>query len=81
MSRHGRSRSSSDHKQPVSRGGSREPDNLVRCCQACNEDKNKLTFEEYRTVLSFRKGLLDEIALIQFYGEKHSDTIHGWDKD
>lgn len=36
-----------DHMQPVSRGGTNWPDNLIVCCPDCNLSKNKKTYEEW----------------------------------
>lgn len=36
-----------DHKIPVTRGGSDEPDNLTPCCAFCNREKNNKTVDEY----------------------------------
>jgi 5-methylcytosine-specific restriction endonuclease McrA len=36
-----------DHKIPLSRGGSNEPENLVPCCRTCNSRKHDLTAEEF----------------------------------
>ena len=43
-----------DHKIPVSRGGTSEPDNLAILCQRCNSSKNDLTPEEYHAYRSVR---------------------------
>src|SRR5208283_587336 len=36
-----------DHKIPLSRGGSNEPENLVPCCRTCNSRKHNMTAEEF----------------------------------
>ena len=36
-----------DHRQPRSRGGKTEPDNITICCKYCNSEKGALTVEEY----------------------------------
>lgn len=36
-----------DHKIPKSRGGKNEPENIVICCDKCNQEKGSLTPEEY----------------------------------
>lgn len=36
-----------DHMQPVSRGGSNWPDNLIVCCAECNLNKHNKTLEEW----------------------------------
>ncbi|HEX6819545.1 MAG TPA: HNH endonuclease signature motif containing protein [Ktedonobacterales bacterium] len=38
-----------DHKTPVTRGGTSEPDNLAYACKRCNNLKLYLTEDEYRT--------------------------------
>ena len=43
-----------DHKIPVSRGGTSEPDNLAILCQRCNSSKNDSTPEEYHAYRSGR---------------------------
>lgn len=37
-----------DHIQPVSRGGSSDPDNLVASCRTCNGEKADMTLKEFR---------------------------------
>ena len=37
-----------DHKMPQSKGGRHEKDNLVGCCQSCNQIKQDRTVEEFR---------------------------------
>jgi 5-methylcytosine-specific restriction endonuclease McrA len=41
-----------DHKQPISRGGTAETDNLGLCCAACNGAKGPLNESEFRELLS-----------------------------
>jgi 5-methylcytosine-specific restriction endonuclease McrA len=36
-----------DHKTPVSRGGSDAIDNIAVSCRGCNEEKGRMTAEEY----------------------------------
>jgi 5-methylcytosine-specific restriction endonuclease McrA len=43
-----------DHMQPVSRGGSSNPENLLIACRTCNRDKHNKTASEY---LHWRKRL------------------------
>lgn len=38
-----------DHKIPVTRGGTSEPDNLAYACKRCNDRKMIMTEDEYRT--------------------------------
>lgn len=42
-----------DHKQPISRGGSSEPDNLVWVDLSCNMVKGSMTADEYINFLAF----------------------------
>lgn len=37
-----------DHKQPVTRGGTNDKENLVVACQSCNSSKGNKTEKEYR---------------------------------
>lgn len=37
-----------DHVQPVSKGGTNDPDNLVASCRSCNGEKADMTLKEYR---------------------------------
>lgn len=39
-----------DHMTPLRRGGSNTPDNIVICCEHCNNTKHYRTFEEWRAV-------------------------------
>lgn len=39
-----------DHVNPISRGGSNNPDNLILCCMNCNCSKNAKTLEEWMKV-------------------------------
>lgn len=36
-----------DHKQPKSRGGKTDKENVVLCCAKCNHEKGALNVEEY----------------------------------
>jgi hypothetical protein len=47
-----------DHKFPIIKGGTNHLSNLCVACYQCNTEKGKLTEQEYRAVLAFRKGLL-----------------------
>lgn len=42
-----------DHINPRSRGGGSHG-NIMQCCSQCNQDKGKLTLNEWRLVLSWR---------------------------
>lgn len=48
------SASAVDHKQPVSKGGSNELDNLVLTCWFCNSQKGDKTYDEYLAWLEKR---------------------------
>jgi 5-methylcytosine-specific restriction endonuclease McrA len=39
-----------DHVQPLSRGGSNAPDNLLLTCQSCNLSKGSKTYAEWKAV-------------------------------
>jgi 5-methylcytosine-specific restriction endonuclease McrA len=58
-----------DHIVPRSRGGS----STVDSCLRCNHDKGRLTLEEYRLVIMFRRGLISPKSIensLLFWGEK-----------
>jgi len=57
---------SKDHLTPICRGG--RDSKKVTCCEECNNDKARLTLEEYRVVVAFRKGMINESNLL-FPGE------------
>lgn len=57
-----------DHKQPKCRGGKYETGNIVLACYKCNTEKGKLTSEEYRAVLAFRRNV--ERTAFRFAGEQ-----------
>jgi hypothetical protein len=56
---------SKDHVTPLCRGGGRK----VTCCTGCNNDKGRLTLEEYRVVWAFRNGMVP-VSNFRFPGEK-----------
>lgn len=58
-----------DHLIPVSRGGPHGLRNIVVCHRKCNEDKANRTLEEYRAVVSERKGI--PVEQFRFPGELH----------
>lgn len=41
-------RATLDHKTPLSRGGTNDDDNLVACCNRCNNEKRDIPYEMYR---------------------------------
>ena len=55
-----------DHLLPKARGGTGQM--TVDCCCDCNNDKGRLTVEEYRVVVAFRKGMI-AISDLKFPGE------------
>lgn len=58
-----------DHLVPryIRGRGSRVPQ--VACCVACNQDKGRLTVEEFRVVVAFRHGMIAAVDF-RFPGEK-----------
>jgi len=58
---------SKDHMTPVCRGGAGM--GMVVCCTECNNDKARLTLEEYRVVRAYRMGII-AISNFKFPGEK-----------
>lgn len=42
-----------EHKIPRSRGGTDNPDNIVRACYECNAQKGRKNVEEYRARLRY----------------------------
>jgi 5-methylcytosine-specific restriction endonuclease McrA len=42
-----RSQITIDHIQPLSRGGTNAPENMIVCCEECNSDKGNSTLGEY----------------------------------
>jgi hypothetical protein len=50
----GETRRTIDHLTPRCRGGGIERTNTVESCLACNNEKGRLTLEEYRAVISYR---------------------------
>ena len=67
----GEFKSTRDHLTPKIRGGSRKKENIVTACYGCNQDKGRLTLEEYRIVMAFRLGHIKRqaAAMFKFYGE------------
>ncbi len=52
------------HLTPRCRGGVADPGNTVDACLGCNNEKGRLTLEEYRAVITYRKG-----SMATFWGE------------
>jgi hypothetical protein len=52
-----------DHVIPVASGGLTRPDNLVTCCEPCNQAKGQLLLRQYLQVL--RAGGVDDAAIRQ----------------
>ena len=46
-----------DHKIPVVRGGTNALSNLVTACYDCNICKGRLSEQEWRVVLNYRRGI------------------------
>jgi len=42
-----------DHMEPTSRGGRHCLDNMIVCCERCNQTKGPLTAEEFEALLRF----------------------------
>jgi len=61
-----------EHIVPKSKGGIREPDNLVWSCRRCNNEKGSLSIGEYRAALAYRHGLLwmGQSERYSFWGER-----------
>lgn len=57
-----------DHLQPKSRNGSNARKNIVDACRDCNCLKGKLSLSEFRVVIAYRHGLVDE-PKFRFPGE------------
>ena len=68
----GKHKSTRDHIIPRIRGGANIPGNTVNACYECNQDKGRLTIEEYRLVIAFRRGLISKDAALgmRFEGEQ-----------
>ena len=69
-----RTKKTRDHLQPKSRNGSNARHNIVDCCRQCNCLKGQLTLQEFRVVMAYRHGLMDE-PKFKFPGElrRHLD--------
>ena len=62
-----RKTATTDHKRALSLGGSAGKQNRVDCCHSCNTRKGCLTYEEFRIVSAFVKGLVK--TKMKFFGE------------
>jgi hypothetical protein len=51
----------------------------VDCCHACNQDKGRLTLEEFRAVVMYRRGMIADAKLnsYRFPGEKQCGGNNG----
>jgi 5-methylcytosine-specific restriction endonuclease McrA len=63
-----RAKKTRDHLQPKSRNGSSHSHNIVDCCRQCNLLKGCLTLEEFRVVIAYRRGIIDN-PKFKFPGE------------
>lgn len=62
-----------EHQTPVSRGGSRGPENMVWACASCNSRKGTRTLEEYRVYLRYqtlgvKRFTPDQLAFLEYSG-------------
>ena len=62
------SKKTRDHLTPRSRNGSNQSNNIVNACRTCNCLKGQLTLDEFRMVIAYRHGLVDE-PKFKFPGE------------
>ena len=58
-----------DHIEPLRIRGKGTKVNTVPCCVECNQDKGRLTLEEFKAVVAFRKGLI-QVHNFKFPGEE-----------
>lgn len=69
-----------DHKNPLSRGGKTEFDNLCNCCDSCNNEKGDMNAEEYLIYKSLKNedkaNYLKEIEK-KIRNEKLKDMSYG----
>jgi hypothetical protein len=63
-----------DHIYPRCKGGKLSNNNVI-ACRKCNEDKDKLTIDEYKTVLAHRKNLIKTPDIKLFAGEPYKSEI------
>ena len=48
-----------DHRQPISRGGSHDIENLAICCKRCNMAKGSMSYDEYCSLLYLLRTFCD----------------------
>lgn len=63
-----------EHMVPTIRGGSNEAKNIACSCRSCNSLKGSFTADEYRTLISLRRGDLN----YRFAGEVQSEICRDW---
>lgn len=71
-----------EHQQPLCRGGTEHPSNLVPACHRCNAAKGRLTLEEYRVVVFERRlaVLHDFFEVVQeFMSDSPGMLMEGFD--
>lgn len=73
-----------DHVLPISRNGSNSPRNIVDACKPCNNLKGCLDLEEFRLVISYRKGFTKKSTML-FPGEvknrdEREDLLEGCER-
>lgn len=56
-----------DHQLPKSRGGTKDPQNLVIACERCNREKANMDVETYRWFLQEQRASGDRVV---FFGER-----------
>ena len=61
-----------DHLIPLHIRGKNAVVQQVFCCFNCNQDKGRLTLNEFRAVMMYRQGMIsdDELIHVRFPGEK-----------
>lgn len=62
-----------DHVHPIVRGGAKVRENIVTACEACNQDKGRLTLEEYRAVVAYRLGMLNQLEQAHLFPGEHTN--------
>ena len=59
-----------DHIEPLRIRGKGAEVSTVPCCVECNQDKGRLTLDEFKAVVAFRKGFI-QVHNFRFPGEKN----------